>query len=167
MPLALDSADVGSTSNNNASGSRRQQKSSSNQQNLRKRRAPVSRDSESSISDVNSASTSVNGGEGQEETTAPLKFHICDDGKARPVSTIPKIREKAQRWTEPEVQALEEGMRYYKTTAWSAIHDTFKDVLGSHKPTQLKDKAKNEVNRRRKKGIPLGGFKYFLNPQSE
>lgn len=122
------------------------------------------RDSEPSTSASSSANTSVHGGEEREETTIPHKVHVCEDGKPRPVAPIPKIREKAQRWTEQEVNALEEGLRYYKTTAWSAIHGMFKDVLASHKPTQLKDKSKNEVKRRQKLGIPLGGFKYFLNP---
>ncbi|KAK4517838.1 Plasma membrane sulfite pump involved in sulfite metabolism [Mucor velutinosus] len=159
-----------STSYSNTTKSRRRRRlPHSSEQSLRKRRALADRGHISPVSGGSTDDTSVNEHVEQEETPPlpppPLKFHICDDGRARVVPPVPKIREKAQRWTEEEVQALEEGLRYYKRNAWSSIHKMFKDVLGSHKPTQLKDKAKNEVKRRQSHGIPLEGFQYFLNPQ--
>ncbi|GAN00646.1 hypothetical protein MAM1_0001d00068 [Mucor ambiguus] len=162
-----------SASSNDASGSRRRRRSShSSAQNPRKRRATENGSRRSSVSDSNVDNTPVNAEENVEkEAVAPSVsppapvFHICDDGKVRKIPPAPKIRGKPQRWTQQEVQALEEGLRIFKRKAWSSIHDMFSDVLGSHTPTQLKEKSKNEVRRRQKLGIPLEGFQYYLNPQ--
>lgn len=103
--------------------------------------------------------------EEEEENSVPHRFYTGADGIPRPVPELPKTRERTQRWTEDEVQALEEGLNFFKKRAWAQILKMYSDRLGLHKSPQLKDKAVNEVKRRQKEGLPLGGFKYHVNPR--
>lgn len=84
--------------------------------------------------------------------------YVTQSGKRR---KIPKARAgPIKRWTEEELQALEAALALKgKKRSWAEIagEPPFK---GQRTPTQIKDKAENEVIRRKREGIPLGGFKY-------
>ncbi|KAL9543041.1 hypothetical protein MBANPS3_008309 [Mucor bainieri] len=182
----LDDADVGpsrrfsaaSTSNTAASGSRRRQLPSlSNPQPQKRRRTSDSTYHTSSESNGNADNTSVNEDDELEQEATPTHTptpprpppnapvnYLCEDGIVRKVVPVPRICNKPQRWTADEVAALEEGLRVCKNRAWTRIRKMMKDRLRLHNGPQLKDKSKNEVKRRRKLGLPLGGFEYYLNP---
>lgn len=183
IPIIVDDAGVSSTrrssnaSTANTSGSQRRRRlPRSSAQSSKKRKAPGNRGRGSSASDSNADNSSVDGEETDEEEDEeeeeeapppPPKYHICDDGRARRIPPLPKIREKAQRWTPEDVQALEEGLRVIKRRGWKEIQTMFEDKLGSFKTTQIKDKAVNEVKRRQKLGLPLEGFRFVINPRDE
>ncbi|KAL7323004.1 hypothetical protein PS15p_210971 [Mucor circinelloides] len=187
------SSHVSYTTNNFATGSQRQQSPYADTQNSRKRRASVESDFTPSVSHRSSRVRSVDEveesdftpsvsrrgprvrsadeieeseeSEEEEENSMPHRFYTGADGIPRPVPELPKTRERTQRWTEDEVQALEEGLNFFKKRAWAQILKMYSDRLGLHKSPQLKDKAVNEVKRRQKEGLPLGGFKYHVNPR--
>lgn len=165
------SSHVSYTTNNFATGSQRQQSPYADTQNSRKRRASVESDFTPSVSRrgprVRSADEIEESEESEEEeeNSMPHRFYTGADGIPRPVPELPKTRERTQRWTEDEVQALEEGLNFFKKRAWAQILKMYSDRLGLHKSPQLKDKAVNEVKRRQKEGLPLGGFKYHVNPR--
>ncbi|CAG8751310.1 39326_t:CDS:2 [Gigaspora margarita] len=62
------------------------------------------------------------------------------------------------KWTEKELNALEAGMKNYRTS-WKKIRDEYTDLC-NRKPLQLKDKAHNEKLHRKRIGIKIGVFKY-------
>ncbi|EPB81554.1 hypothetical protein HMPREF1544_11729 [Mucor circinelloides 1006PhL] len=187
------SSHVSYTTNSFAIGSQRQQSPYADAQNSRKRRASVESDFTPSVSHRSSRVRSVDEveesdftpsvsrrgprvrsadeveeseeSEEEEENSMPHRFYTGADGIPRPVPELPKTRERTQRWTEDEVQALEEGLNFFKKRAWAQILKMYSDRLGLHKSPQLKDKAVNEVKRRQKEGLPLGGFKYHVNPR--
>ncbi|KAL9558000.1 hypothetical protein MBANPS3_001100 [Mucor bainieri] len=80
-----------------------------------------------------------------------------------PPATFPKTI-KRQKWTADETAALEEGLRTYKKRAWKQIREMFIDRLSLRSLQQVRSKGKGEAQRRRKYGLPLGGFDYYFNP---
>ncbi|CAG8734552.1 16451_t:CDS:2 [Dentiscutata erythropus] len=65
-----------------------------------------------------------------------------------------------KKWTSEELQALEDGMREYGTH-WVRIlekHGTSNGPLKNRTQVQLKDKARNEKQRRMKAGMDVGVF---------
>ncbi|CAG8508312.1 7526_t:CDS:2 [Cetraspora pellucida] len=75
-------------------------------------------------------------------------------------STRNRNRRLRKKWTNEELQALEDGMREYGTH-WARIlekHGSSSGPLKNRTQVQLKDKARNEKQRRMKAGIDVGVF---------
>ncbi|CAG8670718.1 7887_t:CDS:2, partial [Dentiscutata heterogama] len=75
-------------------------------------------------------------------------------------STRNHNRQLRKKWTSEELQALEDGMREYGTH-WVRIlekHGTSNGPLRNRTQVQLKDKARNEKQRRMKAGMDVGVF---------
>jgi hypothetical protein len=134
-----------SSRNDNPNVSNNQGESSSSST-IRNRKYPAR-----PLSDSEDSETSIPDGYYKDETT----------NKRR---KIPKTREKALFWTPNEVQALEDGLKQFKKRCWVQILNEYKSRLGNHTQSQLKDKARNEIIRRKKANLPLGGFYYVENP---
>ncbi|CAG8561227.1 43454_t:CDS:2 [Gigaspora margarita] len=69
-------------------------------------------------------------------------------------------RQLRKKWSNDEIQALEDGMREYGTH-WAQIlekHGTSNGPLKNRTQVQLKDKARNEKQRRMKAGMDVGVF---------
>ncbi|CAG8820644.1 5389_t:CDS:1, partial [Racocetra persica] len=69
-------------------------------------------------------------------------------------------RRLRKKWTNEELQALEDGMREYGTH-WVQIlekHGSSSGPLRNRTQIQLKDKARNEKQRRMKAGMDVGVF---------
>lgn len=101
---------------------------------------------------------------GSEDNEEPIPDGYYHDQKTQKRRKIPKTREKALFWTPDEVQALEDGLKQFKKRWWVKILEDYKSRLGDHTQAQLKDKARNEIIRRKKANLPLGGFYYAENP---
>ncbi|CEP08651.1 hypothetical protein [Parasitella parasitica] len=90
----------------------------------------------------------------------PEGYYIVE--KTQQKRKVAKTRTRTLRWTDEEVKALEDGLNEVKKRAWASILSRYRSRLGEHTQTQLKDKAVNEVKRRKKLKLPLGGF-YFVD----
>ncbi|KAF0509109.1 myb DNA binding protein [Gigaspora margarita] len=69
-------------------------------------------------------------------------------------------RQLRKKWSNEEIQALEDGMREFGTH-WARIlekHGTSNGPLKHRSQVQLKDKARNEKQRRMKAGMDVGVF---------
>ena len=71
--------------------------------------------------------------------------------------STPKPRKPYTPWTAEEVDALEEGLGLYGGQ-WALIKNVYKDALCNRTNVQIKDKARNELNYRKKAGEPLGVY---------
>ncbi|KAI8967407.1 hypothetical protein BDF20DRAFT_917640 [Mycotypha africana] len=76
---------------------------------------------------------------------------------------IPKTKGPKVSWTKEEIKALEEGLEYYRGTQWAEILKRKEDVFkkNNRDNISLKDKARNEYNRRVRMNEALGGFRYY------
>ncbi|KAI7862717.1 hypothetical protein BDF14DRAFT_1851539 [Spinellus fusiger] len=73
-----------------------------------------------------------------------------------------ELKQTRVPWTEDELYALIEGLELVKGPQWSAIKRMFPDALSRRTPFQLKDKARNEIKRRRRVGENMGPFEYLV-----
>ncbi|KAI8645455.1 hypothetical protein BD408DRAFT_441012 [Parasitella parasitica] len=96
------------------------------------------------------------------EDEVPEGYYIVE--KTQTKRKIAKTRVRTLRWTAEEVEALEDGLYKERKRAWASILSRHRSRLGAHTQTQLKDKAVNEVKRRKKLKLPLGGFYYVEHP---
>ena len=63
------------------------------------------------------------------------------------------------RWTDQEVAALEEGLEKFGIGNWAAILRNYSHVFKPQRSSvDLKDKHRNELNRRIRHGLPTGPF---------
>ncbi|RCH81286.1 hypothetical protein CU098_000564, partial [Rhizopus stolonifer] len=92
-----------------------------------------------------------------DQTNLPPDMYIPDSGG--PPRKFPKVRKKSEPWTDEETKELEQGLIRLKAKLWVQIRK--KSQLLQHRElTALKDKARNEIKRRKRLGIDLGGFVY-------
>ena len=68
-----------------------------------------------------------------------------------------KPRKPYTPWTAEEIDALEAGLNAHGGQ-WALIKSVYKDALCNRTNVQLKDKARNELNYRKKAGEPLGVY---------
>jgi hypothetical protein len=112
----------------------------------------------------------------QHQSSSRSVVHIPDDvdrtqnppvgkfeNKGGRIQAFPKIRKEKVPWTDEEVRALEEGVAL-QGTQWEKILRG-DNRLRAHIATQLKDKATNEIKRRLKHGLALGGFSVIYKPE--
>lgn len=81
----------------------------------------------------------------------------------RASENFPHNRRKKTPWTRDEILALEEGLLNYRGSCWAQILRDFSDRFNQCRTQiDLKDKARNEKNRRIKMNEDLGGFIHLL-----
>ncbi|KAJ3108386.1 hypothetical protein HDU97_001511 [Phlyctochytrium planicorne] len=65
------------------------------------------------------------------------------------------LKQRWEKWSEDELRALEEGIRSFQSR-WSLIEMHFGDRMPGRDQVDMKDKARNEMLRRQRRGEPLG-----------
>ncbi|KAI8371495.1 uncharacterized protein BYT42DRAFT_548352 [Radiomyces spectabilis] len=72
--------------------------------------------------------------------------------------------QRNRRWTDTELEALEEGLAHFQQPLWRSIKYRHQEILSERTNVQLKDKARNEIERLRRANEPLGVYAYVLQP---
>lgn len=88
----------------------------------------------------------------------PPGYARLQNEKFQKISTTRKEKEP---WTDEETAFLEEKLYELGVGNWQTICNLKHGILGHKKGGQLKDKAKSECLRRKRLGLPLGGFQCY------
>ncbi|KAI8086412.1 uncharacterized protein BX664DRAFT_335726, partial [Halteromyces radiatus] len=110
-------------------------------------------DEESISDDVNDMDSTRQGRRQLPTTMRPLQK---EHSRARPIP----YRRRYTTWTNDELDALKEGLGYFKGNKWIAIKNRHAERLRNRTNVDLRDKARNEIERRQKEGLPLEEFQY-------
>ncbi|CAO3589410.1 unnamed protein product [Absidia cylindrospora] len=79
-------------------------------------------------------------------------------------NVAPLVKNKAYtKWSSDEVDALDEGLQYYRGRQWRNILTKYAHRFAPGRTNiDLRDKARNEIKSRKIRGQDLGGFQYAL-----
>ncbi|KAI8875209.1 hypothetical protein K501DRAFT_338832 [Backusella circina FSU 941] len=83
------------------------------------------------------------------------------DDPSLPLEHGPRVRKAREPWSGLEKRGLEIGLYYARDSRWQEIKNMYYRILIRRSAVQIKDRARNELNRRKKEELDLGPFKWI------